>query len=584
MNINNYEFLVLFLSDGPNSFQLMAEQLAQSLKIKSIKFIGASVSERSVHPVIREVMMEFQIDIPPSYMLTLKDVDPHDFDLIITLGNLGSNNGMQLPPMVPHFHWDIPDSDLSKKRTIIRNVLENTKIIIQENLNQLFDSDFLKSVFFVSKNLRLILDNLQEGVLAHTKNRKIVFFNKAAEKITGYKKEYVLGRDCHKVFPGRFCGGDCNFCQNGETERARNSNRKVDFKRLDGNERKLKMTLLPLSDDKNENIGALISFKDETELESLKSRIKHHHTLDELVGKDPKMLKVFSLIKEVAPVSASVLIEGESGTGKELVARAIHNLSPRAKKPFIAINCGAIPEGILESELFGHVKGAFTGAIRDKKGRFEMANNGTLFLDEIGELTQTMQVKLLRILQEQTFEQVGGENLISVDVRVISATNQNLRQLVKNKKFRRDLFYRLCVIPIHLPPLREKRMDIITLVEHFIEMIANENQVTPLVLSNEVLDILTGYSWPGNIRELRNAIEYAYVKCHDGVIKTEHFPADITCLPKINARKPGPALKYDKDKIIWALSESKGNRKESAKLLNIGRATLYRYLDTYGLS
>jgi sigma-54 dependent transcriptional regulator, acetoin dehydrogenase operon transcriptional activator AcoR len=584
MNLKNYEFLVLFLNDGPNSLQLIAEYLARSLNIPSIKFIGASLSKKSIFPDVRKILMDFHIEIPPSYMLTIEDVDPHDFDLIITLGEAGYNNGLQLPPMVPHFHWEIPETDLSREKTITRNVLKKSKNIIQENLNQLFESDFLKSIFVVSKNLRLILDNLQEGVMAHTQNRKIVFFNKAAEKITGYKKEYVIGRDCHKVFPGRFCGGDCNFCQKDEIHNKRLFDKKVDFKGLDGKSHVLKMTLLPLSDDKKDNIGALISFKDETELETLKSRLKHHHSLDELIGKDPKMLNVFSLIKEVAPVSASVLVEGESGTGKELVARAIHNLSARAKKPFIAINCGAIPEGLLESELFGHVKGAFTGAIRDKKGRFELANHGTLFLDEIGELSPTMQVKLLRVLQERSFEQVGGENLIKVDIRIISATNQDLRKLVKTKKFRRDLFYRLCVIPIHLPSLQERRMDIITLVEHFIEIIAGENQVTPLEYSNDIIDILSSYSWPGNVRELRNAIEFAYVKCHDGKIQTEHLPGNIMVHTETNSRKPGPPLKYDKEKIIQALSETEGNRQKTAKLLNIGRATLYRYLNIYGLN
>jgi len=295
------------------------------------------------------------------------------------------------------------------------------------------------------------------------------------------------------------------------------------------------------------------------------------------------MLNVFEQIKEVSRVTASVLIEGESGTGKELVAQAIHKLGDRMDKPFIAVNCGAIPEGVLESELFGHVKGAFTGAIRDKKGRFELADQGTIFLDEVGELSATMQVKLLRVLQEQRFEPVGGERSVQVDVRVISATNQNLRQLVKQKKFRRDLFYRLCVIPIQMPTLRDRRIDIMILAEHFLEIIARQNNVPQLEFANEIVDILSAYAWPGNVRELRNAVEHAYVKCHDSIIRPEHLPLELLNGQEKVQRKPGPALKFDKDDIIEALTKSQGNRKEAAKLLGIGRATLYRYMDNFQL-
>jgi len=583
MNIEDQEFLVLFLNNGSNSLQLMAEHLAQSLQLTSIKFIGVSVSAKPPNPVIREIMLDFQIDIPPSYVLTISDIDPFSFDLIISLGENASHEGLLLPPMVPHTHWHVPDADLSRQKDIVRAVLGNAQTLIQKKLDNNFQADFLKLFFYVSKNHKLLLDNLQEGIMAHTKNRKIVFFNKAAEQITGYKRDHVLGRDCHKVFPGRFCGGNCSFCLDEEVNKA-NYNKKVQLTTQNNRKKMLKMSILPMKDEKNSSIGALISFNDETELETLKKRYNHHRSLDEMVGKDPKMLKVFELIREVAPVTASVLIEGESGAGKELVAKAIHNISPRAKKPFIAVNCGAIPEGLLESELFGHVKGAFSGAIRDKKGWFELANTGTIFLDEIGELSPTMQVNLLRVLQERSFEPVGGETLINVDIRVISATNQNLKQMIKKKTFRRDLFYRLCVIPIHLPPLKDRRIDILTLVEHFIDVIAKENQVEPLEYSNDIIEILSSYAWPGNVRELRNSIEYCYVKCHDGVIRSEHLPTDIMNHAKSFSRKPGPPLKYSKEKVIHALSETQGNRKETAKLLNIGRATLYRYLETYDLN
>ncbi|MBU2513712.1 sigma 54-interacting transcriptional regulator [bacterium] len=456
--------------------------------------------------------------------------------------------------------------------------------MIRKNINTLFNSDSLNTLFIARRHQQLILDNMLDGVMAHNEKRIIFFFNKAAEKITSLKREYILGKDCHDVFAGRFCGGNCDFCDGSlNKEEYNNTRKRIDFVRPDGKKKILEMLTLPLTDEINNNIGALIMFKDETDLEILKGHLKHHHALGRLITKDPKMLAVFEQIKEVSTIQAPILIEGESGTGKELVANAIHDMGPRADKPFVAVNCGALPEGILESELFGHVKGSFTGAICDKKGRFELADKGTLFLDEVAELSPAMQVKLLRVLQEKNFERVGGEKSIHVDIRIISATNQNLKQLLKNKKFRRDLYYRLCVVPINLPPLRERRLDIPVLVEHFIEMVATETERSVLGYTNEAIDALSSYSWPGNVRELRNAIEYAYVKSRDSVINTIHLPPEIVTHHRKSRKKTGPPLKMKKEQVIMALSKTNGSRKDAARLLGVGRATLYRYLDSYGL-
>ncbi|MBU2646199.1 sigma 54-interacting transcriptional regulator [bacterium] len=456
--------------------------------------------------------------------------------------------------------------------------------ILKKNIDTLFNSDFLNTLFIARRHQQLILDNMLDGVMAHTEKRIVFFFNRAAERITGLKRESVLGKDCHEVFPGRFCGGACDYCDGtimGTTPD--NSRKRVEFKRRDGQIKIMEMMTLPLLDEVDKNIGALVLFKDDTDLEILKSHLKHHHTLGQLITKDPKMLDVFEQIKEVAEIRAPVLIEGESGTGKELVANAIHSQSSRAKKPFVAVNCGALPEGILESELFGHVKGAFTGAVNDRKGRFELADQGTLFLDEVAELSPAMQVKLLRALQEKSFERVGGEKPVHVNIRVISATNQDLKLLMKKKKFRRDLYYRLCVVPIYLPPLRERRLDIPVLVEHFLDLVAAETERDVLGYTNETIDALSAYSWPGNVRELRNAIEYAYVKSRDSVIKVDHLPPEILSYQRRSKKKTGPPLKIKKEKVALALTKSNGNRKEAANLLGIGRATLYRYLSLYGL-
>jgi DNA-binding NtrC family response regulator len=258
------------------------------------------------------------------------------------------------------------------------------------------------------------------------------------------------------------------------------------------------------------------------------------------------------------------------------VARAIHQEGWRARGPFIAVNCGALPQGTLESELFGHVKGAFTGAIRDKKGRFALADGGTIFLDEVGELPLSTQVKLLRVLQEGTFEPVGSEKTVRVQVRVISATNRDLKEMVARGEFREDLYYRLCVVPIYLPPLRERRNDIPLLAEHFLCRYAAEEGRPGVRLSPEALAALMDYDWPGNVRQLKNAIRFALVKCAGEMIGPEHLPGEITREHPTVARRSRPRL--TRERIEQALAAAGGNKARAAKLLGIGRATLYRYL------
>ncbi len=562
----------------------MAEGYARSMDRDGIDFISATMSPPNVSPVALRVMQEKGIDISQLPLLTPLDIELFRFDLIITVGNIDRNCRPNLPGMPPHLHWDVPDPAPDTPEPEVVAELRTVRDKLKEKVKTLFNSELLRALFISRGNLELILDNLLDGVMAHTTNRRIFFFNNAAERITGYKREDILGQDCHDVFPGRFCGGDCHFCEGPTRKKKKGVIRKeIVFARPDGKERVLKMSVMPLSDAEKIEVGALLSFRDETELNLLKRRLKHHHSLGGLVGKDPKMLELFEHIREVSSENVPVLIEGESGTGKELVARAIHEMSPRANNPFVAVNCGALPEGILESELFGHVRGAFTGAVQDRKGRFKLADKGTIFLDEVGELSMAMQVRLLRVLQEQRFEPVGGEHSVQVNVRVISATNQNLRKLMDEKKFRRDLFYRLCVVPISLPPLRERSLDIPMLVEYFLELTAKELERPVLAPSGEVLDLLTQYPWPGNVRELRNAIEYAYVKCRTGIIAPEHLPPEIARYKHKVVTKPGPARKLTKEEIIAALAKANGNKKKAARLLDVGRATIYRYLEHYNL-
>jgi len=319
---------------------------------------------------------------------------------------------------------------------------------------------------------------------------------------------------------------------------------------------------------------------DTAELSHLRHRLKTEQSFAGIVGRDAKMLELFDTIREVAEVNVPVLIQGESGTGKELVAAAIHNEGLMADKPFVPVNCGALPEGVLESELFGHVKGAFTGAVHDRKGRFELADGGTIFLDEIGELPAAMQVKLLRVLQEGTFQRVGGEESIKVDVRVISATNKNLAEEVAAGRFREDLFYRLCVVPVYLPPLRERRNDIPLLAKSLFKRALIEMDREDVILSPETVGVLMDYDWPGNVRELENALQYALIKCRDNLLLPDYLPLKIlqTYVPIHPHPKKHRKRKLDAETVWRTLDETGGNKVETALRLGVSRATLYRFL------
>jgi DNA-binding NtrC family response regulator len=324
---------------------------------------------------------------------------------------------------------------------------------------------------------------------------------------------------------------------------------------------------------------ALVILEDVTELSSLRELLRADKSFAGLVGASPKMLEVFGTIREIVDVDVPVLILGESGTGKELVARALHNESRRARGPFVPVNCSALPDGLLESELFGHVKGAFTGAIRDRKGRFELADGGTIFLDEIGDLSPTMQVKLLRVLQEMSFERVGAEKTVTVNVRVVCATNRDLSAEVEAGRFRDDLFYRLCVVPITMPPLRERADDIPLLAEHILGREAASSGGRRVSLTPDAVSALVAYDWPGNVRELQNALQYAFIKCKTDAIERDHLPPAVR--EAAGSARPAPATGsgLSTEAIEDALRKTGGNRTKAAKLLGVSRATFYRHLD-----
>ena len=311
-------------------------------------------------------------------------------------------------------------------------------------------------------------------------------------------------------------------------------------------------------------------------IQDITARMRERQGFSGIIGTDPRMRELYETIKDLSDIDVPVLIQGESGTGKELVAAAIHNQGPRAKNLFVPVNCSALPEGLLESELFGHVKGAFTGAIRDKKGRFELAHGGTLFLDEVADLPKVVQAKLLRVLQEGAFERVGDEKTISVDVRLISAANRDLKSEVERGNFRDDLFYRINVVPVYLPALRQRKGDIPLLVENFLEQAAKMGQLSKGV-SKEAMAVMIDYPWPGNVRELQSAIRFAIIKSRGAIIKPEHLPSELT-RHKIDQTSRGPSRKLVMEDVRAALARTGDNKAKAARLLGVGRATLYRFL------
>jgi transcriptional regulator with PAS, ATPase and Fis domain len=447
--------------------------------------------------------------------------------------------------------------------------------------------NFLKQDNF----LRAMFDAIPCGVLIVDRDRRVYAVNDGLKQTFGVTDEDIIDKrpgdafGCINAFKSK---GGCGFTEECKTCEARNTaldalsgnqicrNRaRVQFL-VDGNAREFVLLISAAPFDHEGERFAVIMLEDITELNELRRRLKTEHSFRGIVSRDARMQEVFETVREVSEFNVPVLIQGESGTGKELIASAIHNEGPRADMPFVPVNCAALPEGLLESELFGHVKGAFTGAVRDKKGRFELAHRGTLFLDEIGDLPKVVQVKLLRVLQEGKFEPVGSEKTLSVDVRIVSATNQSLKQEVKKGNFREDLYYRLNVVPINLPPLRDRKDDIPFLVEHFLDKAAKEGQGSQGI-SQEALSLMMDYTWPGNVRELQSAIRYALIKCKGGLIRPPDLPVELKRHGVGYAAK-GPSRKLGKDRVRAALTKTGGNKAKAARLLGVGRATLYRFL------
>jgi PAS domain S-box-containing protein len=434
-----------------------------------------------------------------------------------------------------------------------------------------------------------ILHSVADGIFTVDRNWKITSFNRAAEAITGWRAGMAIGRSCSEVFQSSICGKNCAVAESLYSGRPV-SNRSITMRSIDGEKIPVSISAAPLTDNEGNIIGGVEIFRDLSFLTSAPKLAGRRHNLEGIASKSNSMQRLFAIMPEIAASPSTVLICGESGTGKELVARALYNMSDRKDMPFVAINCGALPETLLESELFGYKAGAFTDARRDKEGRFAAAEGGTLFLDEIGDIPQGLQVKLLRVLQEKVYEPLGSNTSVRTDVRIITATNRDLAQLVRKGTFREDLYYRLNVVRIQLPPLRERKEDIPLLIDEFIGEFSSRMAKDIVGISSRALNVLMLYDFPGNIRELKNIIEYAFILCDGGHILPEHLPAPFNTEAEImepsltdHEEKPRTLDDIERQAIFIALEKNGWKKNATCEELGISKDTLRRKLIKYNL-
>ncbi|MCB2182445.1 MAG: sigma 54-interacting transcriptional regulator [Desulfobulbaceae bacterium] len=434
----------------------------------------------------------------------------------------------------------------------------------------------------------IILESISDGVFTVDHNWRIMSFNRAAEEITGTRREEAIGRYCWEVFRSNMCEGDCALKRsmkegksfvNSSTYIVNNRQKRIS----------ISVSTSPLKNEKGEALGGVETFRDHSLVEELRRELKGRFQIGDMVSYSKAMQKIFNILHQVAESDSSVLIEGETGTGKELMSRAIHSLSLRKEEPFIAINCGALPDTLLESELFGYKAGAFTNAEKDKPGLFSAAGMGTILLDEIGDTSSAFQVRLLRVLEEKEYQPLGSVEKIKTNVRIIAATNHDLEEMVLKGEFRRDLFYRINIIRLHLPPLRERMEDIPLLVESFIKKMNRMKGRSVSSVGREAMTVLLAHDYPGNIRELENIIEHGFVLCSEAEIRLSHLPAYLirtepSKLPEHHSSMGESVQVTEEMKILEALKRNHYNRTAAAKELGIHKSTLFRKLKKYHIS
>jgi PAS domain S-box-containing protein len=430
---------------------------------------------------------------------------------------------------------------------------------------------------------KVILECISDGVFTIDYNWGITSFNRAAEEITGISRKEAVGRHCWEVFRSNMCEEGCALKKTMEEGKPFIS---TSAYIINSEKKQIPITASTslLIDKNGDVIGGVETFRDHSLVEELRKELSTCFRVEDIISRSDGMKNIFNILPQISESDSSVLIEGETGTGKELMARAIHNISHRKKEPFIAINCGALPDTLLESELFGYKKGAFTHAVKDKPGQFALAHGGTIFLDEIGDTSPAFQVSLLRVLQDHKFTPLGGLKKEKTDIRIIAATNKDLSELVRKKRFRQDLYYRINVIRLTLPPLRQRMEDIPLLVERFINKLNIRQGKSIQGIDKEVLQVLMSHDFPGNIRELENIIEHAFVLCSEGYIKLGSLPGFLSIQSDSILNKNDDPVKMAQINVIKnALARNNNNRNAAAKDLGIHKSTLFRRINKLGL-
>lgn len=489
-------------------------------------------------------------------------------------------NGKRLPVIASITPLIQPPNDVIGIIVMFRDIEELRTLynLITEKNNEIKEE---------KNKLEIIFNSLLEGTFTINSDWEITSFNRSAESITGFSANEAVGKKYWQVFPSED-GNEDPQLKAFIAEHKQALLRETTIISRDGRRVLVRINSAPLMDVSGKKIGRVVTFEDISQVKNLTDHIAERFNFENIIGRSKPMINVFHMMENVINTDSTVLITGDSGTGKEVIARAIHLNSERKSEPFIAVNCSAFAESLLESELFGHEKGAFTGAIRSKPGRFELAARGTLFLDEIGDIPLPVQVKLLRVLENRQFERVGGTKTISLNARIVSATHRDLESDIKDGRFREDLYYRINVINIHLPSLSERKDDIPSLVNHFMNKYKKRFNKDIHYISPEALRIITNYDWPGNIRELENVIEHAFVVCNGDAIKTEHLPLKLQRelkdidIPE-NSSPSTPLEDAEKKSLIEILDKFNGNRTKTAAALGINKTTLWRKMKKYNL-
>ncbi len=450
-----------------------------------------------------------------------------------------------------------------------KKLLDNKLYLEKENLR-------------VRKNMEAIFASLNDGIITVDDHLCIVEANKAVETICSLPVKDILGQEFEKKLT--HCNGAClNVLKKTLRTKETVSDIQIECRHSNTQNQIVRLTSTPLKSDGINFSGAVLVIKNITKLATLEKKLEERQQFHQIIGKSSKMQDIYTLLENISETDSTILITGDTGTGKELIANAIHHHSPRQGKAMVKVNCSALSESLLESELFGHVKGAFTGAVKDKKGRFELANGGTIFLDEIGDISPLIQLKLLRVLQEKEFERVGDSTTLKTDVRILAATNHDLKEKADHGEFRKDLYYRIKVVDIPLPSLKNRREDIPILANHFLKKFNLRFKKNISGYSNEVINAFMNYNWPGNIRELEHAIEHGFVLCQEDIMLFDHLPIELRELDLTHKTFHSEKVVITKIDIQNALIKTDWNKSKAARLLGMGRRTIYRKIEEFEL-